>query len=58
MNIEEVKKKIRGPMIPVITSLNKDLSIDVSAIRNEVEYLIGHSNVALKFDWSRICLNR
>ena len=42
MNIEEVKKKIRGPMIPVITSLNKDLSIDVSAIRNEVEYLIGH----------------
>ena len=42
MNIEEVKKKIRGPMIPVITSLNKDLSIDVSAIRNEVDYLIGH----------------
>ena len=30
MNIDEVKKKIRGPMIPVITSLNKDLSSPLS----------------------------
>ena len=42
MNIDEVKKKIRGPMIPVITSLNKDLSIDTSAIKEEVNFLIEH----------------
>ena len=40
MDIDEVKKKIRGPMIPVITSLNKDLSIDTSAIKEEVNFLI------------------
>ncbi len=42
MNIDEVKKKIRGPMIPVITSLNKDLSINTSAIKEEVNFLIEH----------------
>jgi Dihydrodipicolinate synthase/N-acetylneuraminate lyase len=42
MNIDDVKKKIRGPMIPVITSLNKDLSIDASAIKEEVNFLIEH----------------
>ena len=42
MDIDEVKKKIRGPMIPVITSLNKDLSIDTSAIKEEVNFLIEH----------------
>ena len=42
MNIDKVKKKIRGPMIPVITSLNKDLSIDTSAIKEEVNFLIEH----------------
>ena len=40
MDIDEVKKKIRGPMIPVITSLKKDLSIDASAIKEEVNFLI------------------
>ena len=49
MNIQEVKKKIRGPMIPVITSLNKDLSINVSGIKTEVEYLIGHSESKILF---------
>lgn len=42
MDIVAAKKTICGPMIPVITSLNKDLSINVSGIKNEVEYLIEH----------------
>ena len=42
MDIDEVKKIIRGPMIPVITSLNKDLSIYTSAIKEEVNFLIEH----------------
>ena len=42
MKTDEVKKKIRGLMIPVITSLNKDLSIDTSAIKEEIKFLIQH----------------
>ena len=42
MNINEVKKTICGPMIPIITNLNNDLSIDHAGIRNEVQYLIEH----------------
>ena len=42
MDINEVKKSICGPMIPVITNLNQDLSVDHAGIRNEVQYLIDH----------------
>jgi 4-hydroxy-tetrahydrodipicolinate synthase len=42
MNINDVKKTICGPMIPVITNLNQDLSVDHAGIRNEVQYLIDH----------------
>jgi len=42
MDINDVKKTICGPMIPVITNLNKDLSVDHAGIRNEVQYLIEH----------------
>ena len=42
MNINDVKKTICGPMIPVITNLNQDLSVNPAGIRNEVQYLIDH----------------
>ena len=42
MNINDVKKTICGPMIPVITNLNRDLSVNPAGIRNEVQYLIDH----------------
>ena len=40
MNIDEVKGTLRGPMIPVITNLNDDLSVDHGAIRENVEYVV------------------
>jgi len=40
MDIEEVKRTLRGPMIPVITNLNQDLSIDQGAIRENVSYVV------------------
>jgi 4-hydroxy-tetrahydrodipicolinate synthase len=40
MNVEEVKQTLRGPMIPVITNLNDDLSVDHGAIRENVEYVV------------------
>jgi 4-hydroxy-tetrahydrodipicolinate synthase len=45
MDIGQVKKTLRGPMIPVITNFNADLSIDVAAIRENVDYLIEHGIV-------------
>jgi len=45
MDIGQVKKALRGPMIPVITNFNADLSIDVGAIRENVDYLIEHGIV-------------
>lgn len=42
MDIQEVKQMLRGPMIPVITHLNDDLSVDVETIKTEVEYLVEH----------------
>ncbi len=37
INIDEVKRLLRGPMIPVITNLNNDLSVDHGAIRENVD---------------------
>ena len=45
MNIQDVKQMLRGPMIPVITHLHDDLSVDVEAIKEEVEYLVTHGIV-------------
>jgi 4-hydroxy-tetrahydrodipicolinate synthase len=42
MDIQIVKQTLRGPMIPVITQLKNDLSVDVASIKAEVSYLIGH----------------
>lgn len=42
MDISSVKQVLRGPMIPVITNLNEDLTIDVAAIQHNVNYLIEH----------------
>ena len=36
----DAKQTLRGPLIPVITNLNQDLSIDHGAIRENVEYVI------------------
>lgn len=40
MNVIEVKQTLRGPMIPVITNLNDDFSIDEDAIRRNVDYVV------------------
>jgi len=45
MDIQAVKKTLCGPMIPVITHLNQDLSVDVAGIKAEVAYLIEHGLV-------------
>lgn len=40
MNIQEVKRTLCGPMIPVITNLKDDLSVDLEAIKHNVNYVI------------------
>jgi dihydrodipicolinate synthase/N-acetylneuraminate lyase len=40
MEIDEVKQVLRGPMIPVITNLQNDLSVDHGAIRENVGYVV------------------
>ena len=45
MNIGDVKQTLRGPMIPVITNLKDDLSIDHEAISENVRYVIDHGLV-------------
>lgn len=42
MDIAQIKQVLRGPMIPVITNLNDDLTVDVAAIQHNVNYLIEH----------------
>ena len=39
-DIAQVKRALRGPMLPVITNLNRDLSIDHAAIRENVRFVI------------------
>jgi 4-hydroxy-tetrahydrodipicolinate synthase len=45
MDIQTVKQTLRGPMIPVLTFLNNDLSVDAAGIRAEVNYLVEHGIV-------------
>ena len=45
MDIQSVKQTLRGPMIPIITYLNDDLSIDVAGIKSKINYLIEHGLV-------------
>jgi len=45
MDTDQVKQQLRGPMIPVITNFNADLTIDTAAIRQNVDYLIEHGIV-------------
>jgi len=40
MDIEAVKQSLRGPMIPVITNLHDDLSIDHEAIKENVRFVV------------------
>ena len=46
MNIVEVKRTLRGPMVPVLTNLKQDLSIDHEAIRENVRYVVDRGIVA------------
>ena len=45
MQIAEVKQTLRGPMIPVITNFNEDLSVDHAAIVDNVNFVIEHGIV-------------
>ena len=45
METSEAKQTMRGPMIPVITNLSDDLSIDHEAIRQNVRYVVEHGIV-------------
>jgi 4-hydroxy-tetrahydrodipicolinate synthase len=40
MDIQEVKRTLCGPMIPVITNLKDDLSVDLEAIKYNVNYVV------------------
>ncbi|MBD3180763.1 hypothetical protein GF312_00625 [Candidatus Poribacteria bacterium] len=40
MDINEVKQTLCGPMIPVITNLKDDLSLDLDAIKFNVNYVV------------------
>ncbi len=40
MNIDEVKRTLRGPMIPVVTNFRDDHSVDTGAIRENVQYVV------------------
>lgn len=40
MNITDVKQTLCGPMIPIITNLKDDLTIDHAAIRENVRYVV------------------
>ena len=48
MDIKEVKEHLRGPMIPVITHLKADLSVDAEAITKEVGHLVERGMVTGK----------
>jgi 4-hydroxy-tetrahydrodipicolinate synthase len=45
MDIAAVKQTLRGPMVPVLTHYNADLSIDFAAIRDNVRTLVGRGLV-------------
>jgi 4-hydroxy-tetrahydrodipicolinate synthase len=39
-NIEQIKKDLRGPMMPIITSFKDDLSLDLETIQDNVRFLV------------------
>jgi len=45
MDIQDVKRTLCGPMIPVITHLNEDLSVDLETIKFNVNYVVEHGFV-------------
>ncbi|MCR4412128.1 MAG: dihydrodipicolinate synthase family protein, partial [Thermoguttaceae bacterium] len=45
---ENARKIVVGPLIPVITNLQKDLRVDLGAIRANVKYVIEHGMVTGK----------
>lgn len=45
MNIDEAKQTVRGPMIPVITNLRGDLSVDHAAIGENVGHVVARGFV-------------
>ncbi|MSQ95513.1 MAG: dihydrodipicolinate synthase family protein [Gemmataceae bacterium] len=45
MDIAAVKQALRGPMVPVLTHYNADLSLDLAAIRDNVRTLVGRGLV-------------
>ena len=45
MDVAAVKQVLRGPMIPVITNLNDDMTVDIDAIKYNVNYVIEHGIV-------------
>jgi 4-hydroxy-tetrahydrodipicolinate synthase len=45
MNVGEVKATLRGPMVPVLTHYHSDLTIDHTAIRENVRALVGRGLV-------------
>jgi 4-hydroxy-tetrahydrodipicolinate synthase len=40
MNIDDVKRTLRGPMIPVVTNLREDLCVDHAAVGQNVRYVV------------------
>jgi 4-hydroxy-tetrahydrodipicolinate synthase len=45
MDIQEVKNTLCGPMIPVITNLKDDLSVDLESVKLNVNYIVEHGIV-------------
>ena len=39
-DIEQIKKDLRGPMMPIITSFKDDLSLDLETIQDNVRFLV------------------
>lgn len=48
MDIQKVKQHLCGPMIPIITNLHDDLSIDTEAIQSNVRYVVDRGFVTGK----------
>ena len=46
MDIARAKERLRGPMIPVITNLNADLTVDHGAIHENVRYVVDRGIVS------------
>ncbi|GAG30903.1 unnamed protein product, partial [marine sediment metagenome] len=40
MTVEEAKHRWRGPVVPVLTIFNDDLSLDLAGLRGNIRYLL------------------